>query len=81
MTQSAPGRSRARFILQSRTGKSEGFAIARVLPAVIATSVLAAKRVILKHNENIWRDLMRKLARTGCLRGKQLAASLRRAWS
>jgi hypothetical protein len=34
MTQSAPGRSRARFILQSRTGKSEGFAIARVLPAV-----------------------------------------------
>jgi hypothetical protein len=29
--------------------------------------------VILKHNEDIARDLMRKLARTGCLRGKPLA--------
>jgi hypothetical protein len=37
--------------------------------------------VILKHNEDIARDLMRKLARTGCLRGKPLAASLRRVRS
>jgi hypothetical protein len=37
--------------------------------------------VILKRNEDIARDLMRKLARTGCLRGKPLAASLRRVRS
>jgi hypothetical protein len=37
--------------------------------------------VILKHNEDIARDLMRKLARTGCLRGKPLAASLRQVRS